>query len=87
MFRKSTPVGTTKQLTVGIPMVWQEQKDYVDECYFCLTKTSGYIKKSRQKLSYPNLDSAIRPVLYLDEIPVLVFTELPLLEDGSDICE
>ena len=68
-------------------MVWREQKNHVDDCYFSLTKTSGYSKKTRQKLSYPNLNSAIRPVLHSHEIPVAVFTELPSLEDGNDICE
>ena len=47
------------QLSFRIPMVWQE-KNHVDDCYFCLTKPSGYRKKTWQKLSYPNLDSAIR---------------------------
>ena len=42
-------------------MVWSEQSNVVDDCYFCLIKTSGYSKKTQQKLSYPNLDSAIHP--------------------------
>lgn len=79
--------GRRKQLSFGIPMVWREQKSHVDDCYFCLTKTSGYSKKTRQKLSYPYLDSAIRPVPHSHEIPVPVFTELPSLEDESDTCE
>ena len=40
-----------------------------------------------EKLSYPNLDSAIRSVSYSHEIPVAVFTELPSLEDEDDICK
>ena len=67
--------------------VWWKQKNHVDDCYYCLTKTSGYSKKTRQKLSYPNLDSAIRPVPYSHEIPVPVFTELPSLENEDDICK
>ena len=32
---------TRKQLSFAINMVWQEQKNHVDDCYFCLTKTSS----------------------------------------------
>ena len=71
---------TRKQLSFDIPMVWREQMNHVDDCYFCLTKASGYIKKTRQKLSYPNLDSAIRPVPHSHDIPVPVFTELSSVE-------
>ena len=79
--------GARIELSFGIPMVWQEKKNHVDDCYFCLKKPSGYRKKTWQKLSYPNLDSAIRSVLLSHEIPVPVFTELPSLEDEDDICE
>jgi hypothetical protein len=79
--------GTRKQLIFGISMVWREPKNHVNNCYFCLTKTSGYSKKTRLKLSYPILDSAIRPVLHSDEIAVPVFKELPSVVDASDICK
>ena len=70
-----------------MPIFLWDNDCHVDDCYFCLTKTSGYSKKTQQKLSYPNLDSAIRPVPHSHEIPVPVFTELPSLEDEDDICE
>ena len=69
---------TRKQLSFGIPMVWWVQKNHV---------ASGYSKKTGQKLSYSNLDSAIHPVPHSQEIPVTVFTELSSLEDENDICE
>ena len=65
---------TRKQLSFGIRMVWREQKNHLDDSYFCLTETSGYSKKTPQKLRYPNLDSPIRPVPHSHEIPVPVFT-------------
>ena len=68
-----------KQLSFDIPMMWREQKNHVDDCFFCPTKTSGYSKKNRQNLNYPNFDSTICPVPHVHETPVLVFTELPSL--------
>ena len=65
-------------------MVWREQKNHVDDGYFYLTKTSGYSKKTRQKLGYSNLDSAIRPVSHSHKVLKPDFTELPSLEDEDD---
>ena len=41
----------------------------VNDCYFYLTKSSGYSKKTQWKLSYPNHDSTLRPVPKSHEIP------------------
>jgi hypothetical protein len=27
----------------GIPMVWREPKNYIDDCYFCMVNISGFI--------------------------------------------
>jgi len=43
-------------------------------------KTEGINRKNRNSLTYPNLDSAIRPVPYSEELPVPVFEGLPQLE-------
>ena len=53
--------------------------------FFSLPKTYWYSKKTRQKLSYPNLDSAICLVSHSHEIPLPVFKELPSLKDEDDI--
>jgi hypothetical protein len=45
-------------------MAWREQKNHVDDCYFCMTKTAGYNKKNAKTIVYPNLPSAIRPIPY-----------------------
>ena len=54
----------------AVPMVWREQKDHVTDCYFCLTKTSGYTSKTKKLIKYPSLPSAIRPVSHDDSLPV-----------------
>ena len=49
-------------------------------------KTSGFNKKNKSKIEYPNILSAIRPMLHSAEIPVpVVFKQLPHLEDLSDV--
>ena len=59
----------------GIPMIWREPKNHVDDCYFCSVNVVGVNKKKRKFLNYPNLPSAIRPVTHSDDIPVPVFKE------------
>ena len=63
-------------------MVWQETKDYCNDCYFCAVKTKGINRKNRNSLTYPNLDRAIRPVPHREEIPVPIFGGLPQLESS-----
>ena len=75
---------TREKLAFGIPMIWREQKDHSTDCYFCLVKTSGFNKKNKSKIEYPNLLSAIRPMSHSAEILVPVFEQLPYLEDLSD---
>jgi len=40
-----------------------------DHCNFCEVKTKGINRKNRN-LTYPNLDSAVRPVPHSEELPV-----------------
>lgn len=54
----------------GIPMIWREQKNHTTDCYFCWVDVKGFNTKNKKKISYPNLDSAIRPVSHSSEIPV-----------------
>ena len=59
-----------KNLPFGIPMVWREQQNHHDDCYFCMISTKGFNKRNKSKIIYPNLKSAIRPVPHSDDIPV-----------------
>jgi hypothetical protein len=58
--------GKKKALRFGIPMVWR----LVDDCYFCVCKLKGFSTKNKKEITYPNLPSAIRPVLHGPDIPV-----------------
>lgn len=59
-------------LPFGVPMVWREQHDHFHDCYFCLVDVKGYNLKSKRSIAYPNIPSAMRPVLHSVDIPVPV---------------
>lgn len=46
----------------AIPMVWQEPRDHLNNCYFCHVNTTAFSFKNKHKVVYTSLDSAIRPV-------------------------
>ena len=73
--------GKRKSLSFGIPMVWREQQNHFDDCYFCLINLKGINKKNKHTLQYPNIQSAIRPVPHCEDIPVPIFSILPELTE------
>lgn len=62
--------GKKNSFRFGIPMIWREQKNHTTDCYFCSVYVKGFNTKNRKNISYPNLDSAIRPVPHSSEIPI-----------------
>jgi hypothetical protein len=64
-----------KSLPFGIPMVWREQQNHHNDCYFCLTNIQGFNKKNKDNVIYPNLRSANRPVPHSDEVPIPIPAE------------
>lgn len=62
--------GTRKSLKFGVPMIWQEQKNHYDDCYFCMTKIVGINKNNRHKWKYPNISSAQRPIPHSENVPI-----------------
>lgn len=60
----------SRHMPFAVPMVWREPKDHSSDCYFCLTNTTGITSKSKHTLKYPNIPSAIRPVLHSDDLPI-----------------
>lgn len=78
--------GKRSCLKFGVPMVWREQQNHHDDCYFCLVKIVGINSKNRSKWTYPDLLSARRPLPHSDAIPVPTFCWLPDLRD-KDIFE
>ena len=56
----------------AVPMIWREPKDYFQDCYFCLVNVKGFSSKHRSKITYPNIDSALRPVPHDPSMPAPV---------------
>ena len=70
-----------RNLNFGIPMIWRELTNLVIDCYFCAVDVTGINRKNWGSLKYPDLQSARCPVAHCDEIPVLIFGELPDIND------
>ena len=62
-------------------MVWREQVNHVDNCYFCVTDVAGFSSKSKVNIKYPNLLSSIRPIPHSADLPSPLFTSLLELVD------
>ncbi|XP_076031939.1 uncharacterized protein LOC143019842 [Oratosquilla oratoria] len=65
-------------------MIWREPRDHVTDCYFCVTRVAGFTSKTRHLITYPSLDSAIRPVPHSDDVPKPIFTQLASVESDSE---
>ena len=69
--------GKTKSFRFGVPMVWREQKNHFDDCYFCMVDLKGFNRHKKKSWIYPDLESARRPVPHCEYIPVSQFSHLP----------
>ena len=51
-------------------MVWGEPKYHSDVCYFCSCNVQGFNLKNKKDISYPNIQSAIRPIPHGPGVPI-----------------
>ena len=58
-------------------MVWREQKNHFDDCYFCMVDLKGFNRHKKKSWIYPDLESARRPVPHCEDIPLPQFCHLP----------
>jgi len=61
-----------KSMPFGIPMILRIPKNHHTDCYFCSVNVKGFSKRNKNKLSYQNLESAIRPD---DFLPLLLYNK------------
>ena len=64
--------GKVKSMPFAVPMIWREPTNHATDCYFCLTNVKGMNKKNKNKIQYPNIPSALRPVPHSDDLPIPV---------------
>lgn len=48
----------------SVPMIWMEPHNHTDDCYFCMTVTTGFNSKNKKLIKYPNLTTTRRPIIY-----------------------
>lgn len=73
--------GKRNHLKYSVPMIWTEPKNHIDDCYFCVVELHGINKR---KMTYPDLPSAKRPRLCLNDVPSPMSQDLSDLSDLSD---
>ena len=64
--------GKRKAMAFAVPMVWREPQNHTTDCYFCTTNITGFNKKNKHNIVYPDCDSALKPVPHDVENPVPV---------------
>lgn len=62
--------GNKVAMPFAIPMIWREQQNHVNDCYFCIANIEGHNSKTKSKIHYPNLHSALRPVPHSVDLPI-----------------
>lgn len=62
--------GRRKSMPFAVPMIWREQKNHIDDCYFCLTKISGFTNKTKDSILYKDCESVDKPIGHSEDLPV-----------------
>jgi len=55
----------------AIPVVWRKPSNHSSDCYFCLIPpVASGMNKKKQRIDYPYIPYAIRPVPHGEDLPV-----------------
>ena len=57
------------------------------DCYFCMTNISGYCKKNKSKIVYPDCQSALKPVVHDTDYPVPIFPSSDAMNNEESVTE
>ena len=75
--------GKRKGLAFGEPMIWSKPQDHISDCYFCLVDTSGFNRKNKTSISYPDCRSVIKPKSHCETLPYPTITKIRISETGD----
>ena len=75
----------TSAMPFASPMKWREPKDHFQDCCFCLVNAKVFSSKHRKKTTYPNIDSALRPVPHDPSMPSLLPPEDGLASVADEV--
>lgn len=73
--------GQRHSLPFAIPMRWKEQKNHLEDCYFCLNKTAGLNTRKKRKYNYVETESAQKPRPHDEQHPV---PRLPIHKESEE---
>ena len=59
---KNWSMGRRNSVSFRVPMVWPVSKNHINDCDFCMTNVKGFNRGNRKCMTYPNLESARRPI-------------------------
>jgi hypothetical protein len=62
--------GKNRHMPFGVPMMWLEPENHVDDCYFCMITTVGFNAATVGQIKYPDIRSAKRPLPHSELIPI-----------------
>ena len=61
--------GENRVMMFGVPQIWREPTDHLEDCFFCMGDASS-LKTYGRKLNthYPDIPSSIAPVPHSDPV-------------------
>lgn len=70
------------------PVTWKPQNEHiVEQCYFCLTKTTGFRYSTREKISYPNVIMFTKAQIRSEQYPTANSEEVARTEQTLTVAE
>jgi hypothetical protein len=77
--------GTHKLMRSALPMVWRQPREHLNNCYFCMTKITGFSRFSMHKMECPNIPITLRPVSHDDSVPLPKLPKSYTLDSDSEL--
>ena len=62
--------GKRKNMPFAIPMVWKGRNGHITYFYVCMINLKGINHKNKHHVQYPDVPSAIRPILHCSDVSV-----------------